>query len=456
MLSLENVPWLKGHEVDGKIVLPGAAYIAMIGEALRQLDSEGTFSLRNVRLTAARVIQFGQTTELHTSLKPVEIENSPWYTFTISSFDGTRWISNCSGEARASSDDLVSLASAAPSRHSFPRKVDEASWFGTMKLIGLNLTGAFRGMKSISAATMANEAPATVPSPDELLRRESYALHPSSIDKCFQVLFIAAGCGLGRNMNTLSIPTFIEEIVVSRSMTDLHVVGEVGTLVNGCLTGNLTVHDGGQQVLYLKGFKSSTVTADAGAATQPIITQFQWSPSSDFVNLGDCMHPRQEIPSPWPLLEELITLCVIDHQKRIKLDDAVPPYLSLFANWMQLHTDKYISGANVFVSNGLHLQEFRGESRLARIEEIVGDLSTSSWSPYSTAIYRLFKEAPDIFAGEVNPLGILLEGGLLTRLYNASDALEFSRALYLIRNKNPRLRVLEVGSGTGGTTAKVL
>lgn len=100
-LALEDSPWLEGHEVNGQVVLPGAAYIAMVGEALRQIEDDATYSLRNVRIAAARVLEAGKTVELVTTLKPIIVdasEDSPWYTFTISSHDGTRWTRNCSGE----------------------------------------------------------------------------------------------------------------------------------------------------------------------------------------------------------------------------------------------------------------------------------------------------------------------------------------------------------------------
>ncbi|KAI0110540.1 putative polyketide synthase [Hypoxylon sp. NC0597] len=460
MLNLEDVNWLSGHEIHGKVVLPGAAYIAMIGEAIRQLNRTSTYSLRNVQMTSARVFTDGETVELLTNLTPISIdgsENSPWYTFTISSLTGRRWIKNCSGEARPSTDESVSLKHMFTPDHRFPRKVDDNSWYGSLSRIGFNLTGLFRGMKSISAATTTHEAVATLPVRDTSHGNgRSYSLHPSIIDKCFHALIIAAYRGLGRNMNTLSIPTFIEEMVVSHSTTDLNVIASVDVLDRGSLTGNLIAQSAGRQVVYLRGFKTSAVEANVEMNKEPIISQFEWKPSGDFGELKNYMHPRQEIPKVWPLLEELIILCILDHQKHINLGDMTPQYLASFVEWMESYMDNYTSGGNKFVSKVLHLENMSTKQRLARIEEIVAGMSTSSWSMFSTAIYRLFKAAPAIFNGEIHPLGVLLEDDVLTRVYDAGETLDFSGALHLIANTNPRLRVLEVGAGTGGTTAKVL
>ncbi|KAI0835188.1 putative polyketide synthase [Hypoxylon sp. FL0890] len=460
MLNLEDVKWLSGHEIHGNIVLPGAAYIAMIGEAIRQLSGATTYSLRNVRMTSARVLKAEETMELLTNLKPISTdgsEHSPWYTFTISSLDGTKWVRNCSGEARASVDESISLKQTHTPYNAFPRKIDDNSWYGSLSRVGLNLTGSFRGIQSISAGTTTREAVATIPAQDiSHADGRSYSLHPSIIDKCFHVLIIAAYRGLGRNLNTLSIPTFIEEIVVSHSGTDLNVMGSVDTLDHGSLSGNLTAQDADRQVVYLRGFKTSAVSAGVETDKEPIITQFEWKPSSNFVELTKYMRPRQETPKIWPLLEELITLCVFDHQNRIRPNDGTPPYLTAFLNWMQSHIDQYVSGENKFISKTLHLENMNTDQRLARIEEIVASMSTSSWSFLSTAIHRLLTAAPAIFSGETHPLGILLEGDVLTQVYDAVDNLDLADAFHLMGNTNPRLRVLEIGAGTGGTTAKVL
>jgi acyl transferase domain-containing protein len=50
VLYLEQVPWLKGHEVNTRVVFPAAAYISMAGEVLRQLENNTSFSIRNMKI----------------------------------------------------------------------------------------------------------------------------------------------------------------------------------------------------------------------------------------------------------------------------------------------------------------------------------------------------------------------------------------------------------------------
>ena len=459
VLALEDVPWLAGHEVNGQIVLPAAGYIAMVGEALRQLEGESTYSLRNVRIAAARVLEVDKTVEIITTLKPIMIdtsENSPWYTFNISSFDGTKWIKNVTGEARSSMDKSISLDSAAGQHAPYPRRVNDNTWYGILAQIGLNYTSLFRGMRSISAATSTNEAIATVPAL-KVADGGRYSLHPAVIDQCFQVFTVAAARGLGKNMNQLVVPTFIGEMVVSPCTLDLDVKAKLGTMCRGSFIGDMAVKSAGMQILHLKDFRTSALTsADEGAEEKPLISQLRWNPHSDFVDLTNYMHPLEPQPMEWHLLEELILLCTFDHLARLKLIEKTPQHLSKFFNWMQVIIERYQSGTNVFVSNDTHLEKMNSDQRRIRIEEIVAAVSATRYVAFSDAIYRLFMAAPSIFTGEVHPLHVLLEDNALTEFYNTADVLDYAEAIQLIGNTTPRMRVLEVGAGTGGTSAKIL
>lgn len=123
---------------------------------------------------------------------------------------------------------------------------------------------------------------------------------------------------------------------------------------------------------------------------------------------------------------------------------------------MQGHIEQYKSGSNGFVARDIRLWELSREERLGRIEAIATQVSASKSAPFSKAVYRLFKAADAIFNQETNPLHVLLEDGVLAQFYNVVDVLDYSAVIRAVAHTNPRLRVLEVGAGTGGTTAKVL
>lgn len=61
-----------------------------------------------------------------------------------------------------------------------------------------------------------------------------------------------------------------------------------------------------------------------------------------------------------------------------------------------------------------------------------------------------------ICRGETEPLDLLLEGEVLTKLYDFANGWDYKRFLHLLIHSKPHLPVLEIGAGTGATTAMVL
>lgn len=464
VLALEDALWLTGHELNGQTVFPAAGYVAMIGEALRQLSGESTYSLRNVRIATARILELDRPTEMITSLKPPLIDStdsSPWYEFTISSFDGTRWVRNCFGEAMAAMDKTFRPDARGPRVVPFPRVVDEKNWYKVLRRVGLNYTGLFEGLTSISAATTSSEARASVSAQVQKAAHSgigsTYALHPAVIDQCFQLFTVASYRGLGRNTSQLAVPTFIEQMVISPSTLDLDVTAKItGMVRRGAWRGDLGAYSAGIPVMSLRGMKTSVLTSSNPAEEEvPLITQLEMTPHCDLVNLERGLHPRAPRLREWPLLEELVLLCSFDHLEQIQTSSKTPKHLIRFHDWMRHYVERFQSGSNVLVSQERRLQDLPHEDRLSRIEQIVAELSVMQDPVFSTAIHRLFKQAPAVFAGETHPLHVLMEDNVLSEFYSV-NSFDSADAIRLIANTNPHLRILEVGAGTGGTTARVL
>ena len=475
-LALEDVPWLAGHQVNGQIVYPAAAYISMIGEAVRQLDNEDnnegedegerTFSLKDVSITTGLILDRDKTAELVTRLTPLAQDSSddtPWYGFSICSHDGTRWVKHCSGEARASVDMAVSLDDPKQEKnHSqLPRDVDENEWYKVLSRVGFNYTGVFRGLHNVSAATTQNQSVASISSTQTDEDDGKYTLHPGTIDQCFQLFTVSAYRGLGRNCTNIAVPTFIKEIVVSpaSSQTLLDVAASISTQERGSFVGDLQACANGRVLLSLKGFKASAMSSGGDLdAKAPLVTGIHWRPHVEFLALGELMYPREHCPEEIPMLEQLMVLCVQDHVENIKVTDETAPHLVKLFGWMRQLLERYRAGVcpSVFKGKGDDIWELDTAQRLLLIENLVSRINKTIYSPMSTAIHTLFKEASSIFTGETHPLHVLLKDDVLANFYSVGDSLSYHDAIQAMAHSNPKLRVLEVGAGTGGTTAKVL
>ncbi|KAK8046024.1 polyketide synthase [Apiospora saccharicola] len=470
ILLLNDLPWLAGHEVDGHVIMPGTGFVSMVGAALKQLEGHDTYSLRNVQILAARILEFDKQVEVLTSLKPLMIdaqEKSPWYSFNIHSFDGARWSHNVTGEARACMDESSTLGleldPVTISSTSFPRKVDADRWYRAMAQNDINHTGMFQGMSSVSAATNTREAMATVSRPlaDDKLDGD-YTVHPALLDQCVQLFAVAVAQGVDRKLTESRVPVFIGEMVVAPSTTsELRVHATYNETTSSQPSGRLVARstDNGLPVVFIKDLRTTDLAraADHAKGSElPLISTLQWMPHSDLADPGSFLQPEKSAAKEVHMSEEVAILCAIGNLEQMQLTDATPPHLHSQYAWLRTFVDSYHAGENQLVPTGINLENLTREERTARIESLVAELATTPYAAVATGMYRLFTNTEDVFAGKAHPLEILHEDDLLFKLYDINNRVNIAPMLRTIGNTNPRMRILEVGAGTGATTATIL
>ncbi|EPS35547.1 hypothetical protein H072_11028 [Dactylellina haptotyla CBS 200.50] len=108
-VRLDECKWLADHKLDETIVFPGAGYIAMALEALRQTaEPTGKFmaNLKNMYILSTLVIPNSQTgfVELFTTLRPTPITKATtsdeWWDFSIVSFQDGISTTHATGSGR--------------------------------------------------------------------------------------------------------------------------------------------------------------------------------------------------------------------------------------------------------------------------------------------------------------------------------------------------------------------
>lgn len=206
MLRVENVPWLRDHMIDRDVVLPGAAYVTMACEAMRQVSdaTADDYSLRNVTLRSALTLPESSATEVLFAMQPVRLTkslDSAWYEFTVYSYNGTSWTRHCSGEVRAGP---ATLPPEGREIHDLPRKVNEPGWYQAGRRHGMNFGPRFQGLyadaatahplKNVIVAHVSNKIP------DVVQTEEPPYPHAIAIDYCMQLFPQSVHRGLERKL----------------------------------------------------------------------------------------------------------------------------------------------------------------------------------------------------------------------------------------------------------------
>ncbi|KAH8802447.1 putative polyketide synthase [Xylogone sp. PMI_703] len=454
ILRLAEVPWLSDHCVGNDVVFPGAAYIAMAGEAMFQINDIRDYTVRDVELSKAMVIYNDKPLEIFTNLQPQRLTstlNSEWYEFQILSYDGATWNKHCSGLVRSG------RASTFPTKRteSLDRQVSTSRWYTTMSRVGLNYGQRFSGLKNIAASVTVNVARADIFDKQEI-GESLYMIHPATLDLVFQTFTVASTRGIHRNLKTLALPTFIEELYIGDTTTRAIQVNSA-TIAgkSGTDQGDSYGISDDQMVFYVKGFRRAPLDIDKPLEVKAL--QLQWKPHFDFLNAGDLMKLEHDIKDQLEYLEKLYVLCAIESRNTLVGLKNSEPHLNKFRAWLDQQFERFQQPGLPLVGDSINLVRMSSAERRELIPKLLEQCKASGcWAP-ATATYRGFIEAANIFEGRTDYLDLLLQDGVLAGIYDwYNNIWNFKDYMQLLGHLKPQLRVLEIGAGTGGLTYKLL
>ncbi|KAK2603636.1 hypothetical protein QQS21_004217 [Conoideocrella luteorostrata] len=236
ILRLSEMSWLRDHKLgEMQIVLPGAAYMAMAIEALSQAQElkarlqageHMSFEFENVNISAAFVVPDDNnadhdSTELHTVMSRRKIStintSDDWYEFSVSSWISGSAVLHCMGSIR-----VVESAMAADDGCAFIsghglETWGMSRWYTKAREEGLNFGPAFQSLTSLhtdSSRISADSIAKVFLEPPSLSGVDMfYALHPITIDACFQAAIMGGTAG---NISALRafVPVFVSNCTI--------------------------------------------------------------------------------------------------------------------------------------------------------------------------------------------------------------------------------------------------
>ena len=446
LLHLNTVPWVRDHKVGENIVFPFAGYVAMAGEAIRQITGiNATFRLRHVIVSTAFVVTEGKPTEMITSLRPHRLTdtlNSRWWDFTIASHNGHTWTKHCTGEAMAQSETLGT--SQRP--EALPRKVEMRKWFDTLRRNGLDLGPTFRNVGVVSAGTTAKQATGRLFNNRDA-ESQKYHIRPAVIDSALQLIGIASTNGEARRYKN-QLPTSCDDFNVSRSCSDF-VVGAKTKLVAGSVVAEVQGTADGITVLSILGLKFSAVdnsdlaeSRDTHAAARQ-----EWGPDIEFLDLRDLIKPSIYGSMYMPSLEELSHLCLISSQRCLAGLNTAAPHLYKHRQWI----DDQLKLLDVSLISHLDSRAISD-----RIGGLVHSLAETPASSAAIALQEICHNIAAMFSGHVSSWEHVLASETIAELFSFGNDRDLSPFVQTLAHCKPSLRVLEIGSWSYSPSSSVL
>ncbi|KAJ5339123.1 Acyl transferase/acyl hydrolase/lysophospholipase [Penicillium brevicompactum] len=435
VLYLEHVKWLRDHRVSENIVFPAAGYIMMAGEAVRQVGSTAAgFIVRSMVLDTAMVLSESNPTEIVTSLW--KNRQNRGYSFTISSHNGVKWIEHCSGEVAKGHDLPLSQRK---HEQDLPRHIDVSRWYKTLNRGGVSFGLVFQGIERLSCSTTSNIVSGKIVS--RLSDPTYYPVHPTQLDSFLHTLYGAIYKGFDWQVETLPVPTSIGEISINDCASELNVTTWANFPKKDMITtsGEAFGSDGGlslrfKDIVLRPLGTSQSLSADndhkAGA-------RLHWRPSIQFLNLADLINSPSNWADNTAWLKSLTFLCV---EKALCRLDAQGVASSI------AHLQKY--------EDWLHRQPQPTSEE--SIESLLDQVLATSAAPCAQAMVKVLDNIVPICKGEVEPLEVLMSDNTLHELYNYLNEVDRAPFFDYLGHYQPHQRILEIGAGTGGTTAKIL
>ena len=495
ILSTETLPWLKDHAVDGVLIFPGAGYITMVIEAEKQNSYEryGSQIIQNYIL---RDVVFSKLLEIPTPSQGIEVQLSlrllssasdgpsrdckEFRIFSITKDGATA--EHCRGYisleqaskvkrseasiddrgaqyvAEIESDRLYNVRAAQNPESETPIIYDE------LRSQGHHWGSSFAMIKKISLGK--HDASGTVMIPDVTRFMpggfmQPHIMHPTTLDALIHSSLILFARASNRGV---MFPVSIGELSISgdivRSPGDLldfvtSIEPHSSSSTSMSISAFQNSLSGPRLCLRLRDGKLRGTTdlrkASAGAyGTRELCHQMAWSMDIDLCNpapspLLDLIHPRQPITpeDKLELLNNAASLFVNACIGSISEGNVKKQHLEMF-KWMKRHWGTE--------QGDMTARRSDTERAFAR-SRLVG--------PEGEALYRIGSNLKYIIAGKVDPLPLLLEDDLLSEVYAEDES--FRRCYSHLTNyvqhlvfKDPGLRVIEIGAGTGGGTLPLL
>lgn len=246
-LRLSELPWIRGHELQGQVIYPATAYVSTAVEAAKFLVRDpATIALIEVEdFNLGKPLVFPEDDsgiETIFALSNISKDRTGNYSagFTYSACSNTEMeqlsihatgrIIITTGEASSSwlpsrQTDPPNLVSVPPDR-----------FYSSLEPLGYNYNGYFRSLSSIKRKLDFSSSSIQVPPSDD--EPETMLLHPALLDSALQGIFLAYCWPGDGSLNQLHVPTGIKSFRVNFALCKRDLVP--GTNVMSCshLIGN--------------------------------------------------------------------------------------------------------------------------------------------------------------------------------------------------------------------------
>ncbi|KAK5626260.1 hypothetical protein RRF57_001975 [Xylaria bambusicola] len=502
VIRLGELLWLEDHKIGGLVVLPAAAILVMAIEAFRQLyDSSKTLHgiyMNNITFLHAVSFPPGATKmEIQFALMPSSYSAnlSPSSEFRLFSLENGSYLECARGFLQGITNEVDKLATAlsgpwAPTKtfNTWTQNIESScakhieSPYRAFEGTELQYGPSFQNLSSVKVGP-GGELSASVDTNRWKVKKSDwpptpFMIHPATLDGIFQS---GLHSYLAQHPDSLStmmpvqvgglyidsrVVELSDNVVAIRARPNLYAKrrNSVDISSTGTLASLPLIYVTGLETASISGVQSSNMTSNK---PRRICTRLEWKADIDTMTrseiLRHCTYGRPNQPLnaiATYRLQKVAIMCFVEEALSF-LDDnpnlELKGHLKSYVEWMRYQQSL--------------ITQSDPESLLLRtsISKLLADPTERESVNHEVThapgdgffFVEIGKSLLAILRGEIDPLDIMFRNGLADKYYkemlgNEHHTFPVVQFLDLLCFKNPSMRILEVGAGTGGQTMRVL
>jgi acyl transferase domain-containing protein/phospholipid N-methyltransferase len=484
-LGGSDLPWVEDHKINGSILYPAAGMCIMAIEAARQMAEDRpikAFEIKDATFHTALTVPSSGKIETQFHLRPLRDasdKDNQWSDFRVDIYQDEKWIETSRGSiqvvyeteeqvvdhGRELKEELLTIRQHHQDAAACcGTSIDKVKLYEGLSGMSYHYGPAFKPITQLQVDKRGVAIGEVALNHKSIEEREDpfrpCVIHPTTLDGMLQMSLAALTEG-GQKAVTTRIPTRIRKLWVANSGLHASHADTATTwtkIVPRGMRGtdaDISVLDKSREKVLLRvdGFETTTISNTDNSA--------QEEPDSQRLCYGIHMKPDIELIDT----EKLVKYCnqakvEADpekyfeqlHQLKLRyISDALEelakePHVQA---QMPPHFQKYIAW--------MHLQLSQGGPQDANLS--IDDIAEVDYQ--KALILRTGENLLQILRGEIDPLALFFKDDLMRKFYNighvrSSGFSKFAKYLDLLAHKDPGMKFLELGAGTGATTEIIL
>ncbi|RYP67274.1 hypothetical protein DL769_005813 [Monosporascus sp. CRB-8-3] len=498
VIRLQDIPWLSSNDLNGNILFPGVAYIAMAVEATllasRTDASVAGVQLRDISIRESLFVPDttqGVETIFSLSQHRNDVESIQWSRFRFLSHnrDSNIWTEHCDGWVRVeenqftSGEQLLSAeleatksSNSAQERY-FSRPVAPLEFYEKFAAAGMEFGSDFKNIRGFRLSANGKScvslvAPPAIPK----MAHDRYAIHPCALESILHGLLCLCSSG-ERIVDNPMVANHIGRIWVTNPLDAplpkfYKSFAEIERKTSTVYAANVEIYKGETATVPAISIEQLELvllpTPGSDKVPEELFYFETWKPDVRLARSAEQMHvdlnPQRDLIKPlteedlacFQLASAVFILDVVD-----RLDDfdltSLPPYLLSFVDWMRAQSDTISEGRARFLDLAA-LARIRADVNLK--QGLFADVSKRN--ARGELLVLIGTRIGAVLRGEVDSLEIMFgnRNDIMVRTYNeglpGGVATQLREYLHCLTHNQTGLRILEAGGGTGSATNVIL